>query len=77
MSSATSVAFQQQQLNELLNGHSKMSMGRQGPTKDVSSIIADFREKNPDVPPRRGRRVKGSTSDMVSKIFFCDNTFRQ
>ncbi|XP_063708596.1 probable serine/threonine-protein kinase kinX isoform X2 [Culicoides brevitarsis] len=68
MSSATSTAFQQQQLNELFNGHSKINMGRQGPTKDVSSIIADFREKNPDVPPRRGRRVKGNNVDLFYQL---------
>lgn len=33
-------------------------MGRQGPTKDVKSIIADYRQRNPDVTPRRGRRMK-------------------
>lgn len=33
-------------------------MGRQGPTKDVTSIIADYRQRNPDITPRRGRRMK-------------------
>ncbi|XP_013170098.1 PREDICTED: uncharacterized protein LOC106119602 [Papilio xuthus] len=35
-----------------------MPMGRQGPTKDVKSIIADYRQRNPEVTPRRGRRMK-------------------
>lgn len=35
-----------------------LPMGRQGPTKEVKSIIADFRQRNPDVTPRRGRRMK-------------------
>ncbi|XP_047990992.1 titin-like [Leguminivora glycinivorella] len=35
-----------------------MPMGRQGPTKDVKSIIADYRQRNPDITPRRGRRMK-------------------
>ncbi|CAG9103139.1 unnamed protein product [Plutella xylostella] len=35
-----------------------LPMGRQGPTKDVKSIIADYRQRNPDVTPRRGRRMK-------------------
>uniref|UniRef100_A0A336LTY5 CSON004742 protein n=1 Tax=Culicoides sonorensis TaxID=179676 RepID=A0A336LTY5_CULSO len=75
MSSATSSAFQQQQLNDLFNGHSKANnMGRQGPTKDVQSIIADFREKNPDVPPRRGRRVKGSSIEMNSRPSSADSS---
>lgn len=35
-----------------------LPMGRQGPTKDVKSIIADYRQRNPDITPRRGRRMK-------------------
>ncbi|VVC90876.1 unnamed protein product [Leptidea sinapis] len=35
-----------------------LPMGRQGPTKDVKSIIADYRQRNPDIIPRRGRRMK-------------------
>ncbi|XP_072948791.1 uncharacterized protein [Epargyreus clarus] len=35
-----------------------MPMGRQGPTKDVKSIIADYRQRNPEVTPRRGRRMR-------------------
>lgn len=35
-----------------------LPMGRQGPTKDVKSIIADYRQRNPEVAPRRGRRMK-------------------
>lgn len=35
-----------------------LPMGRQGPTKDVKSIIADYRQRNPEVTPRRGRRMK-------------------
>ncbi|XP_061716513.1 uncharacterized protein LOC133524482 isoform X3 [Cydia pomonella] len=35
-----------------------MPMGRQGPTKDVKSIIADYRQRNPEITPRRGRRMK-------------------
>lgn len=34
--------------------------GRQGPVVDVQSIINDFRSKNPQEIPRRGRRMKGS-----------------
>lgn len=34
--------------------------GRQGPIVDVQSIINDFRSKNPQEIPRRGRRMKGS-----------------
>lgn len=35
-----------------------MPMGRQGPIKDVKSIIADYRQRNPEITPRRGRRMK-------------------
>lgn len=34
--------------------------GRQGQIIDVQSIINDFRQKNPQEIPRRGRRMKGS-----------------
>ncbi|KAG5675694.1 hypothetical protein PVAND_005578 [Polypedilum vanderplanki] len=36
------------------------NFGRQGQTIDVQSIINDFRQKNPQEIPRRGRRVKHS-----------------
>ncbi|XP_060803096.1 uncharacterized protein LOC106139033 isoform X1 [Amyelois transitella] len=45
-------------MNGQLPGSFGMPMGRQGPTKDVKSIIADYRQRNPDVTPRRGRRMK-------------------
>uniref|UniRef100_A0A182YNI8 Uncharacterized protein n=1 Tax=Anopheles stephensi TaxID=30069 RepID=A0A182YNI8_ANOST len=53
----------------LLNGHHgsgtltanqqhQLQIGRQGMRKDVSSIIADYRQKHPENVPRRGRRLK-------------------
>lgn len=39
---------------------SSLSQGRQGQTIDVQSIINDFRQKNPQEIPRRGRRMKSS-----------------
>lgn len=42
-----------------LNSHMQ-NFGRQGQTIDVQSIINDFRQKNPQEIPRRGRRVKNS-----------------
>ncbi|XP_053609709.1 titin-like isoform X2 [Plodia interpunctella] len=45
-------------MNGQLPGNFGMPMGRQGPTKDVKSIIADYRQRNPDITPRRGRRMK-------------------
>lgn len=40
----------------LIDQNSIIGEGRQGPILDVKSIIADFRSKNPDSLPRRGRR---------------------
>ncbi|XP_026739025.1 uncharacterized protein LOC113501910 isoform X2 [Trichoplusia ni] len=45
-------------MNGQLHGNFGLPMGRQGPTKDVKSIIADYRQRNPEVTPRRGRRMK-------------------
>ena len=39
---------------------SSLIQGRQGQTVDVQSIINDFRQKNPQEIPRRGRRMKSS-----------------
>lgn len=36
----------------------KMQVGRQGPIKDVKSLIDDFRQRHPEQVPRRGRRMK-------------------
>ncbi|CAH2263202.1 jg24017 [Pararge aegeria aegeria] len=46
-------------MNGQLTNSYGLPMGRQGPTKDVKSIIADYRQRNPDITPRRGRRMKG------------------
>lgn len=37
---------------------SKLQLGRQGPIKDVKSLIDDFRQRHPEAVPRRGRRMK-------------------
>uniref|UniRef100_A0A182TB96 Uncharacterized protein n=1 Tax=Anopheles maculatus TaxID=74869 RepID=A0A182TB96_9DIPT len=64
----------------LLNGHhnsgtltanqqQQLQIGRQGMRKDVSSIIADYRQKHPENVPRRGRRLKnvgGSGSNSAN-----------
>lgn len=61
--------LQNQAINEIImNGGSVASnplgaacqIGRQGPIKDVRSIIDDYRQKHPEMVPRRGRRRKGS-----------------
>lgn len=40
------------------NGSNRMQVGRQGPIKDVKSLIDDFRQRHPEQVPRRGRRMK-------------------
>lgn len=42
------------------NLNSSSAQGRQGQIIDVQSIINDFRQKNPQEIPRRGRRMKSS-----------------
>lgn len=59
--------LQNQAINELLmNGSNAQhtigsisQIGRQGPIKDVRSIIDDHRQRHPEMVPRRGRRRKG------------------
>lgn len=49
--------------NDYFNGNHQQQMGRQGATKDVQSIIADYRQQHPETVPRRGRRVKSIMND--------------
>lgn len=49
--------------NDYFNGNHQQQMGRQGATKDVQSIIADYRQRHPETVPRRGRRVKTNMND--------------
>lgn len=44
---------------------SGVQIGRQGPIKDVRSIIDDHRQKHPETVPRRGRRRKGKLIDCT------------
>uniref|UniRef100_A0A182WEL0 MYND-type domain-containing protein n=1 Tax=Anopheles minimus TaxID=112268 RepID=A0A182WEL0_9DIPT len=63
----------------LLNGHhnpggsnsvaanqQQLQIGRQGMRKDVSSIIADYRQKHPENVPRRGRRLKNLVGNSAN-----------
>lgn len=43
---------------------SKLQIGRQGPIKNVQSIIANFRQTHPEIVPRRGRRLKNVNQNM-------------
>ncbi|XP_059608713.1 uncharacterized protein LOC132256366 [Phlebotomus argentipes] len=52
--------------SDLFNGHNTrltQQMGRQGAIKDVKSIIADYRQRHPEIVPRRGRRMKSMLSE--------------
>lgn len=49
-------SYQHYDSRSLLNSN----RGRQGEFKDVKSIIADFRQKNPELLPRVGKRIKSS-----------------
>lgn len=51
---------QQQTISDVDNRH--IGEGRQGPTVDVRSIIADYRLRHPENVPRRGRRMKNSVN---------------
>lgn len=53
--------------NGLLDSYG-MPMGRQGPIKDVQSIIADYRQRHPEVVPRRGRRMKSLLNPQTPQI---------
>lgn len=44
--------------------NNKLQFGRQGPIKDVKSLIDDYRQRNPEVIPRRGRRMKNVTQQL-------------
>lgn len=44
--------------NHLDEGTFSCNRGRQGEFRDVKSIIADFRQQNPQVSPRVGKRLK-------------------
>lgn len=52
-----------------LHNLSQANQGRQGQIIDVQSIINDFRQKNPQEIPRRGRRMKNSFGNN----FFIEN----
>jgi hypothetical protein len=45
-----------------------LQVGRQGVIKDVKSIIADYRQKHPEVVPRRGRRMKHLTGRLSTDM---------
>lgn len=60
------------------NGNSSyLVQGRQGPIIDVQSIIADFRQKNPQDIPRRGRRLKnvGELQQQLSSFNGGNNNY--
>ncbi|XP_043474848.1 trichohyalin-like isoform X2 [Leptopilina heterotoma] len=50
------------QAADLLGDNRQIGEGRQGPTVDVRSIIADYRLRHPESVPRRGRRMRNSVN---------------
>lgn len=46
---------------------SKLQLGRQGPIKDVKSLIDDFRQRHPEAVPRRGRRMKNVNQHLAGE----------
>lgn len=66
--------LQQRLRDETLNanmdmGSNKLQIGRQGPIKDVKSLIDDYRQRHPEAVPRRGRRMK----NINQNIYMGDN----
>ncbi|VEN39359.1 unnamed protein product [Callosobruchus maculatus] len=53
---------------ELNGGLDLRQAAKQRPTLDVQSIIADYRQKHPETVPRRGRRIRTSCSDGISRL---------
>ncbi|CAH1958319.1 unnamed protein product [Acanthoscelides obtectus] len=51
-----------------MNGGLDLRQAKQRPTLDVQSIIADYRQKHPETVPRRGRRIRTSYSDGISRL---------
>lgn len=45
-----------------------MGQGRQGPIKTAQSIIEDYRMNNPEVVPRRGRRLKNPSPGTQGQL---------
>lgn len=73
--SSPAVLIQQEYLHQRLReeaqnanfnaeNNNKIQIGRQGPIKDVKSLIDDFRQRHPEVIPRRGRRMKNINQNM-------------
>ena len=67
--------------NHLDEGTFTCNRGRQGEFRDVKSIIADFRQQNPEVSPRVGKRVKQIESNShyhnfcipIHVCYFCNH----
>lgn len=67
--------FLQQRLRQDGHGQShgkqqQPQFGRQGPIKDVKSLIDDFRQQHPEAVPRRGRRMKNVSQHSNSNHSF-------
>jgi hypothetical protein len=52
-----------QQYSQEMNGSLDYRQNKQRPVLDVQSIIADYRQRHPEIVPRRGRRIRNSHPD--------------
>lgn len=51
------------QYSQEMNGSLDFRQNKQRPVLDVQSIIADYRQRHPEIVPRRGRRIRNSHND--------------
>lgn len=54
--------------DELFSNRTPFIRGRQGEFRDVKSIIDDFRESNPDILSRVGKRLKTYNPNSLYRI---------
>lgn len=54
---------------DLDNGNEQqLSIGRKGPIRDVSTLIANYRQQHPETVPRRGRRLRNSLGQSNGNV---------
>ncbi|XP_044269518.1 uncharacterized protein LOC123014450 isoform X2 [Tribolium madens] len=61
------------QYSQEINGSLDFRQNKQRPVLDVQSIIADYRQRHPEIVPRRGRRIRNSHNDSKNNILNFSN----
>ncbi|XP_008199159.1 uncharacterized protein LOC659546 isoform X2 [Tribolium castaneum] len=61
------------QYSQEMNGSLDFRQNKQRPVLDVQSIIADYRQRHPEIVPRRGRRIRNSHNDNKNNILNFSN----